>query len=61
MTFDNYFEVRPEEMGFLEFTLIQYLQKAQNDRKIMNYTKRNIHYCLARLSAAINSASKKLF
>jgi len=33
MTFDNCFEVRPKEMGFLEFALIQYLHKAQKSPK----------------------------
>lgn len=40
MTFDNCFEVRPEEMGFLEFAPIQYPHKEQNRRNIMNYTKK---------------------
>lgn len=61
MTFDDCFGVRPEEMGFLEFALIQYLYKAQNHRKIMNYTKRQHTLPLARLRAAINSASQKIF
>lgn len=47
MTFDDCFGVRPEEMGFLEFALIQYLHKAQNHRKIMNYTKRQHNLSLA--------------
>lgn len=62
MTFDNCFEVRPKEMGFLEFALIQYLHKAQKSPKNYElYQKRNTDYYLARLLVAMNSASKKLF